>query len=184
VHQIIDKLNSTPRGTDADNNIPAETGFAAAKMVLNEHFNPKVNVTFHRNVLKYTKQMEDESVDHFPTPFAELAAPFHDKEKEIKSQIILTCKSKKLRADALTNPTWDLKNLLEKATTYELTKMRVKQIEEGYSSAPSEAVNKIGTKENRFVKPQQSKGKADDKKPDPQKMCNFCGYNWHKKVTV
>ena len=99
-----------------------------------------------------------------------------------KREIILTCKSKKLRADALTNPTWDLKALLEKATTYELTKMRAKQIEEGCSSAPSETVNKVGNKRNRFNKPQQNKAKADDKKLDQQKMCNFCGYNWHKKL--
>ena len=108
VHQIFGKLSSTPRGADVANNIPAETVFTAAKRVLNEHFNTKVNVTFNCHVFQSTKQVKDESVDHFYTRLEELAVccNFHEKEEEIKSQIILTCKSKKLRADALTNPTW------------------------------------------------------------------------------
>ena len=136
VHQIFEKLDSTPIPADPATNRPAETDFSAAKRALSEHFNPKINVTYNRHVFKSTKLASDESLDQFFTRLSELAqgCNFHNEDDEIKPQIILTCKSGKLRTDALMNPAWDLKTILEKGTTFELTKMQSKQIEEGCSS--------------------------------------------------
>ena len=129
VHQILEKLDSTPILADPATNRLAETNLNS------EHFNPKINVTYNRHVFKSTKLASDESLDQFHTRLSELAqgCNFHNEDDEIKSQIILTCKSGKLRTDALMNPAWDLKTILEKGKTFELTKMQSKQIEEGCS---------------------------------------------------
>jgi len=149
VIEIFDKLNSTPIPADPATNRAAENDYEAALRVLNTHFNPKINVTYNRHVFKTTKQANGETVDQFHTRLSALASgcQFHDKDKEIKSQIILSCKSRKLRAEALSNPTWNLTTLLEKATTFELTKIRAQEIEDGAVS--NVTVNKIGVKKGQ-----------------------------------
>jgi hypothetical protein len=85
VHQIFEKLNSTPRAADAATNTQAETNFFAAKRALSEHFNPKINVTYNRHIFKLTNQASDESLDQFHTRLSELAqgCDFHSKGNEI-----------------------------------------------------------------------------------------------------
>ncbi|XP_057380642.1 uncharacterized protein LOC130703039 [Daphnia carinata] len=182
VHQIFVKLNSTPREANQAANLEAETQYAATKRALNEHFNPRVNITYNRHKFKSTKQASDESLDQFHTRLSELAqgCDFRDVDDEIKSQIILTCTSTKLRAEALVNSEWDLKTLLEKGTTYELTKFQSKQIEEGSGTS---TINKIVTKKKNFNKGNFcQQNKKESGKQNNSKTCTFCGGNWHKKL--
>ena len=188
VIEIFDKLDTTPIPADAATNRPAENEYDTALRVLNAHFNPKINVTYNRHVFKSKKQADGETVDQFHTRLSALAngCQFHDKDEEIKSQIILLCKSRKLRAEALNNPTWNLTTLLEKATTFELTKIRAQEIEDG--AASNITVNKIGVKKgqsnNKGQRGQWRKQKSNKSDQDKEKKsCNFCGGSWHNKLT-
>ena len=161
--------------------VPAETNYDAAKRVLTAHFNPKVNITYNRHIFKSAKQANEETLDEFHTRLTELAGGcnFHNVEEEIKSQIIYKCRSKKLRAEALTNPNWDLQALLEKGTAFELTKIRAQEIEEGGSSV----VKKISQKKKPAFKGHDQKQQKVKPKSESQKGdCKFCGGEWHKRL--
>lgn len=83
-------MDVTLRPADAATERAAETVFEAAKRVLNGHFNLRVNITFKRHVFKQATQDPDETLDQFHTRLVELAegCSFHNKDDEIKSQII------------------------------------------------------------------------------------------------
>ena len=73
------------------------------KEKLEAHFEPKVNVTFETYNFQQLAQEQDESVDKFVTRLREAAnrCDFHDKEREIKYQIVQKCCSDRLRRKAL-----------------------------------------------------------------------------------
>ena len=66
-------------------------------------FNPQVNTTYEVYNFRKAKQNEGESFDSFHTRLKTLAktCEFADANKEIKEQIILSCKSNALRRKAL-----------------------------------------------------------------------------------
>ena len=77
--------------------------YQQVKEKLEAHFEPKVNVTFETYNFQQLAQEQDESVDKFVTRLREAASrcDFHDKEREIKDQIVQKCFSDRLRRKAL-----------------------------------------------------------------------------------
>lgn len=138
----------TPRVADPTNNIESETRFDAVKRVLNNYFNKYNNVTYNRYVFRSAKQAANETLNQFYLRLCELAegCDFHDEKEEVKCQIIFTCISKKLRAEAITKE-WDLETLLERGNAYEQAKFQAKQIEDGLAKFRAE-LNKKGRRIN------------------------------------
>ena len=77
--------------------------YQQVKEKLEAHFEPKVNVTFETYNFRQLAQEQDESVDKFVTRLREAAnrCDFHDKEREIKDQIVQKCFSDRVRRKAL-----------------------------------------------------------------------------------
>ena len=93
VDEIFDTLEDT--GEDKD--------YKKAVEKLTAHFNPQVNTTYEVYNFRKAQQNEGESFDSFHTRLRTLAktCEFADADKEIKEQIILSCKSNALRRKAL-----------------------------------------------------------------------------------
>jgi hypothetical protein len=165
VFDIFESLNVTPR--TANGNDPAETKYAATKRALSEYFSPADNTEYHIYKFRAAKQLSNESVDEFSTRLMKLAehCNFTNKEQEIKSQIIQSCRSKKLRREALQNKRWDLKSLLDQARTFDLVDRQAAEIED-QDSLSVNAVNKLKNKHKQ--------------KHQHQRECSYCGNEFHR----
>ena len=84
--------------------------FATAKEKLTEYFDPKKNVEYEIYTFRQARQNTGESINAFRSRFCQLSATceFGDVDKKIKSQIILSCSSKRLRRKALRDRTMTL----------------------------------------------------------------------------
>ena len=89
----VDTLEGT--GEDKD--------YKTAVEKLTAHFNPQLNSTYEVFNFRKAQQNEGKSLDSFHTRLRTLAktCEFADANKEIKEQIILSCKSNALRRKAL-----------------------------------------------------------------------------------
>ena len=135
-----------------------------------EHFCPVAAISPEYHIYKFrsTKQESSESTDQYAVRLQKLAkfCNFPYKDKEIKSQIIQGGVSSKLRREALQNNTWDLKALLERARTLELTNKQADEIEERDHQVKVNAV---------------SKNKHGQQKTSYQRSCRFCGKQYHQE---
>ena len=100
-----------------------ETGddYATAKKKLDDYFSPKKNVDYEIFQFHQAVQQKGETVDQFATRLRKLGATceFHDLDKELKSAIIQSCQSKRLRRYALREEALTLDALLTKARSLE-----------------------------------------------------------------
>ena len=168
VFDIFESLTITPRAGVGGG--PDETEYAATKRTLSEYFNPADNTEYHVFKFRSTKQQENETMDQFSSRLKHLAdsCDFTNKDKEVKSQIIQSCLSKKFRREALQNSTWTLKDLLDRARTLELVDKHAAEIEEKEHLVELNATNKV--KQAKYSKPKKQ-----------QKLCAFCGKDYHKE---
>ena len=120
VDEIFDTLEHT--GEDKD--------YKKAVEKLTAHFNPQVNTTYEVYNFRKAQQNEGESFDSFHTRLRTLAktCEFADADKEIKEQIILSCKSNALRRKALREDL-DLTALLKAGRALELSETQAKEVE-------------------------------------------------------
>ena len=97
---------------------------------LTAHFNPQVNTTYEVYSFRKAQQNEGESFDSFHTRLRTLAktCEFANADKEIREQIILSCKSKALRRKALREDL-DLTALLKAGGALELSETQDKEAE-------------------------------------------------------
>ena len=104
--------------------------YQQVKEKLEAHFEPKVNVTFETYNFRQLAQEQDESVDKFVTRLREAAnrCDFHDKEREIKDQIVQKCFSDRLRRKALREDP-SLTDLLSAARAMETADAQAKAME-------------------------------------------------------
>ncbi|XP_067026640.1 uncharacterized protein [Acropora muricata] len=146
----------------------AETGedFATAKEKLTEYFDPKKNVEYEIYKFRQAKQNPGESMSAYHSCLRQLATTceFADIDKEIKSQIILSCSSQRLRHKALRDITLTLETLLNEARALEISETQAKDIE---SSGNANAV---------LPKPVQ--------KPPAKGNCYNCGESWPHDPTT
>ena len=109
---------------------------------LTEHFTPQGNVEYEIYLFRQARQQPQETLDQFVTRLRQLASSceFASVDKEIKSQIILSCSSSRLRRRALREPTITLKGLLDLGRAMELSETQASGIE-SQSSTPFDEVN-------------------------------------------
>ena len=141
-----------------------ETGddFAKAKEKLNAYFDPKQNVEYEIYKFRQAKQNIGEKMDAFHARLRQLASTceFANMDHEIKSQIIQSCLSQRLRRKALKDSKITLASLLDEARALEISEAQAKDIE---STSTVNAVHTPTTK---------------DPRKDSHKKCFNCGGEW------
>ena len=153
--------------------------YKAATDALTAHFAPSKNTEYERFLFRDAKQNLGETLDAFDTRLQRMAksCSFHDKNAEVKSQIIKGCLSTRIRRRAL-GETLSLKDLHDTARSYELAEYQASGMERHKigqtSSIPavnveSQSVNKLSS-QNKFRK--KSSGNRNSKK---SRECYFCG---------
>ena len=137
VFSIFEGLVIANIADDAD---PAvDNVYTVAKRALDLHFNPQKNVEFERYTFRLAKQQPTENIDTYHARLRALAkyCEFGDVDAEIKSHIIQTCRSTRLRRRALTEAL-TLLQLVDLGRSMETSERQTKAIESGPAvSVPS-----------------------------------------------
>ena len=172
VHDIYETLSPDTIG---DN-------YADTLKVLNDYFLPKKNVEFAIYKFRQTKQEVNESLDTYYTKLKQLAkyCEFDNIEKEIKSQIIQSCLSNKVRRKALRDSDVTLQQILDFARAMDATDSHMTEIEKPHTSTDRlDAVRKHSNyKQNASEKKvfsQQKKVFSQPKQHTSGKSCYRCG---------
>lgn len=164
---------------------------------LDGYFEPKKNLEYEIYMFRETSQNPNETIDQFHVRLRHLSetCEFANVDREIQSQIVLKCRSTKLRRQAL-RETLTLKQLLDLGRTLELSEARAQVLEN-----KTETVNQIAHKQFQHRSPKSKKGSSkktqsngyqsnqqtlpnkDDKKQDGKnghksKKCCYCGGNY------
>src|SRR5208282_308941 len=135
VFEIFDGLVLPAIPDDAD--AAVTNVYTAAKGALDAHFNPKRNVEFERYTFRSEKQKDNETIDAYHSRLRNLSrnCEFANVDIEIKSHIIQTCLSTRLRRRALVETTLSLQALLDLGRSMETTEKQVKVIESATGNA-------------------------------------------------
>lgn len=160
---------------DIYDTVAAETDkYADVKAKLTEYFSPKKNVQYEVYVFRKAAQQPGESLDAYNTRLRMLAkyCEFSDVDNEIKSQIIQSCTSSRVRKYGLREANKTLKELLEYGRTLEISELQSKGIEEG--SNPITAVNQIHRKIHKKTYQKRPAGGSNT-------QCRNCGGEWPHK---
>ena len=150
--------------------------FATAKEKLTEYFDPKKNVEYEIYTFRQARQNPGESMNAFHSRLRQLSATceFDDINKEIKSQIILSCSSQRLRRKALRDTTMTLETLLNEARALEISETQAKVIESSGNAANAVLPTPSQPKKNCFncggIWPHDSKTGC----PARNRKCNGC----------
>ena len=97
--------------------------FAETKRKLTGYFRPQCNEEYGIFKFRPAEQMAAETLDQYNTRLQQLAkhCNFHEKDREVKTQIIQTCAMSKVRDKGLSEPTITLQRLLTFGRTLEAT---------------------------------------------------------------
>ena len=149
-----------------------ETDYQTAVDALNAHFAPTANSEFSIYCFPQAKQQPNETLDTFHTRLQQLAmsCSFADNNKEVKTQIIQACTSRKLRRTALQHPEWSLSNLLNSGRAMELANKQAADIEQPFEPLP---VNCVHAKETSGRSANPRNGPLT--RTQTGKTCYFCG---------
>ena len=156
-YEIFDTL---PNTTAAEGEDP----FDKAVQALTNYFTPKQNREYEIYVFRQAKQEHNESISVFHTRLRQLAVTceFADVDREIKTQIVQSCSSHKLRTKALENPSYTLTQLLDAGKAMELSKTQAANIED------KQSVNKLSTsrgKQNPRNRHNNANSNQDGRRP-------------------
>lgn len=144
-----DIYQSLPEPSNPNQSQTADT-YERAKQKLSDYFLPKINTEFEIFNFRQAKQTADETIDQFYARLLKLSinCDFSDRNKEIKSQIILSSNSSSLRRYSLREQP-KLEELIAYGKTLETTSHQLSTIEQ----QPSQSVNKVNvnnTFNNKF----------------------------------
>ncbi|GAA6090226.1 uncharacterized protein K02A2.6-like [Tachysurus ichikawai] len=136
--QVQDIFDTIPENGDSDD-------YDKAAQVLTEYFSPSRNTEYEVYVFRQAKQKPGETIDAFHTRLRQLATTceFTNIDREIKSQIILTCTSSLLRRRALRDSNLTLKQLLDFARAFETSEQQAAGIENDTQANTFESVAAI-----------------------------------------
>jgi len=139
---------------------------------LTNYFTPKQNREYEIYVFRQAKQENNESLSAFHTRLRQFAVTceFGDVDREIKTQIVQSCSSHKLRAKALENPSYTLARLLDAGKAMELSKTQAANIEDNQSV--NKPFPRRGNRSRRNRKSNKDGGRKSDKKPHDHKSRN------------
>ena len=131
LYDVYDGLVVPAVPDDAD---PAVTNvYTVAKKAIDDHFSPQKNAEFEIYNFRLAKQRAGENIDAYHSRLRSLAkyCQFTDTDAEIKSHIIQTCLSTRLRRRALSEPTLTFTQLMDIARAMETAERQVRAIENG-----------------------------------------------------
>jgi len=170
-------LETIPDGAN-----PAEiNAYTVAKKALDDHFTPKKNIEFERYNFRSAKQQSDENLDTYHARLRALAkyCDFADVDSEIKSHIIQTCKSTRLRRRALTDTSFNLQTLIDLGRSMEISERQTKTIESSPigAGADSRATSDKTVAHIRRKSYSQQKGSSTDRR-QPSATCRNCGRSY------
>ena len=114
---------------DAD---PAEDNvYLRAKHALDAHFDPQRNTEFEVYSFRKTQQMQGELIDSYHSRLRAMTkyCQFNNVDNEIKSHIIQTCTSTRLRRKTLTEPHLTLNQLIDIGRAMETSERQLRSIE-------------------------------------------------------
>src|SRR5664279_1488695 len=176
VFDIFEGLVLSDIADDAD---PAVTNaYTVAKGALDSHFNPKKNVKFERYTFRSSKQQSGEGIDAYHARLRSLSkyCEFPNVDAEIKSHVIQTCKSSRLRRRALTDAALTLQQLIDLGRSMEMSERHTKLIEGG----PSDAVvdNTSVAQVNRMHERGSGNWRATTRAPSASAVCRNCGKSY------
>ena len=168
-NEIFDTLpNTTPReGKDP---------FDKAVQALTNYYTPQQNREYEIYVFHQAKQENNESISAFHTRLRQIAitCEFNDVDREIKTQIVQSCSSHKLRTKALENPSYTLTQLLDAGKAMELSKAQAANIEDKQSvhKLSSRGGNQSRRYRNNNINSNQDDERSVDKKSRARKSRN------------
>lgn len=138
-----------------------EMSFEQTCKAITDYFTPKKCVEYEIHRFRKCKQKEDETIDEFHTRLISLAenCEFENREKEVKMQIIHTCKSNKLRKKAL-QQSMTLQEILSLERSMEISSVHAAEM------SRNEHLNMI------------KKPKYKKKEFNKDKTCFRCGNAW------
>ncbi|KAK3092635.1 hypothetical protein FSP39_005203 [Pinctada imbricata] len=185
VHDIFSTLQVNDNEEDV---------FKQTTDALNAYFAPKVNREFEVYKFRNAKQNIGENIDTYHTRLRKLAetCEFTNVESEIKSQIVQSCSSSRLRRRALREE-MNLENLLKLARSLELSDSQASHIEK--ESVASSVVNKLnmqGQSQSRGrgrsrgrarSRGAQNRSTGNDRRRQGGKKCFKCGYDYPHKYS-
>nr|XP_023027730.1 uncharacterized protein LOC111515762 [Leptinotarsa decemlineata] len=174
-----------PASSSSDNE------YDKAKLKLSNYFKPKINVEFEIYNFRQAKQLHGETLDQYYARLLKLFknCNFDDHKKEIKSQIILSTNSTRIRRIALSEQL-TLEELLAKGKTFETTDHQLMAIEqkETVNFSKTSKESRKDRKDNGYFKHnKQEKSKCQTrnfesvKENKTEKICRNCGNNWHNQ---
>ena len=116
VHDMFSTLTLAPHEGEGDLDL-----YKQASDALNDYFIPKRNKEYDIYKFRQSKQEPGESIDTYHTKLRKLAenCEFANVDDEIKSQIIQSCSSTRLRRRALRENEINLEQLLKLARSFE-----------------------------------------------------------------
>ena len=112
---------------------------AETKRKLTEYFRPQCNEEYDIFKFRQAEQMAAETLDQYNARLQQLSTHcnFHDKDREVKSQIIQRCAMSKVRDKGLSEPTITLQRLLTFGRTLEATLQQSKIMGNCSASVPT-----------------------------------------------
>ena len=120
-----------PSAYDIHETLPQHDGYKETCDELNKYFKPKTNTEYEIYMFRKTVQ-GDETMDQYHTRLRQLASTcgFGDQsDKEIKSQIVFSCRDSSLRKKLLRDSKLTLEQTLELARAMEQSESQAKGIE-------------------------------------------------------
>ena len=124
--------------------VVAGDNFNQTKTKLTDYFAPRRNVEYEVFNFRQTQQRTGETLDQFYTRLRQMSknCDFHDRDREIKSQVLQKCLWQKIRDKGLSEPNLTLEQLLTYGRTLEATKAQSKAMESVDSSSAT-SVNEV-----------------------------------------
>lgn len=142
--------------------------YADTKQKLSGYFSPKKNIQYQVYIFRKATQEPGENLDGYHTRLRMLAknCEFANVDAEIKTQIIQSCASSRLRRKALREPELSLEELLDHGRTLELSEIQATGIENGATATVNMLDQK--TTEKRPNSSWSTKKRSDNR-------CRNCG---------
>ncbi|XP_033114113.1 uncharacterized protein LOC117114547 [Anneissia japonica] len=167
----------------------AEDTYAQTKEKLSAYFTPKRNIEYEIFMFRQATQHPTEVLDKYHARLCQLAknCEFHDKDAEIKSQIIQRCQLIKVRNKGLSEPTLTLKELLTFGRTLEATNVQAKAMSGGVEV--EKPIHRIEHKpQQKYHQPRKPKregkqgsysssSKTQHQRLQDNRKCSGCGGN-------
>jgi hypothetical protein len=143
---------------------------------LTEHFTPQRNIDHETYLFRQARQLPTETLDQFATRLRQLASTreFDSIDKEIKSQIVLSCSSSRLRRRALHESSLTLKSLLGLGRAMEISEKQTSGIE-SQTAAPFDTEELNYTRASLPSRSSSGNFSSSQQYPRLTSTCGHCG---------